>query len=94
MVGDGEQALEALHERAEQFHLVILDMVMPKKGGAEICRDVQALAPHARILLTSGYAPESFDARMDDPAGPSFLPKPFTPLDLMHKVREILDATR
>jgi len=90
-VSDGEQALEILRERPDGFNLVILDMVMPRKGGAEVWRDVCTLAPKARILLISGYAPESMDTRVGEPGGPAFLGKPFTPVDLLHKVRDLLD---
>jgi len=91
-VGDGEQALEILQENPDRFDLVILDMVMPRKGGAEVWKDVRSLAPKACILLTSGYAPDSIDARIGEPEAPAFLPKPFTPLDLLCKVRNTLDV--
>jgi PAS domain S-box-containing protein len=90
-VSDGEEALEALQASPEHFRLIVLDVVMPRKGGAEVWSAAGSLAPRARVLLTSGYSQESLDARVGTADGPAFLPKPFTPQALLRKVREILD---
>jgi CheY-like chemotaxis protein len=90
-VADGEEALGELQSAPERFDLVIVDVVMPKKGGAEVWSAARSLAPQARVLLTSGYSQESLDARVGTPEGPAFLAKPFTPQALLRKVREVLD---
>jgi PAS domain S-box-containing protein len=91
-VCDGEEALTALRAQPEAFDLIILDMVMPRKGGAEVWKAVGSLASKARVLLTSGYAADSAQVRVGVPEGPAFLGKPFTPIALLRKVRETLDA--
>jgi len=91
-VCDGEEALAALRAQPDAFALIILDMVMPRKGGAEVWKAAGGLAPKARVLLTSGYASDSSHVRVGLPDGPAFLGKPFTPIALLRKVRETLDA--
>jgi len=87
---DGQEAVELFRERAGQVDLVLLDMTMPRMGGAEAFRLIRQMAPSARILLTSGYTQqESLDALADlTPDG--FLQKPFRVRDLVARVREVM----
>jgi DNA-binding response OmpR family regulator len=75
--GDGEEAIECFH--AEQPDLVVLDVVMPKKDGFEVLREIRADPLHGKtpvIMLTIK------DRAMDVTRGLQlgadwYLPKPF-----------------
>jgi CheY-like chemotaxis protein len=70
--------------------LVILDVTMPRQGGAEALAAIQAMAPKVPAILVSGhFAPDSDLV----PEGVHHLAKPFRPNDLGRIVREVLDAT-
>ena len=64
---------------------------MPNMKGAELAAHLCRARPDLRILLMSGYAE---DARVQRAGRSSvaFLPKPFTSVELVEKVREVLDA--
>ena len=87
---DGQEAVDLFREWAGRVDLVLLDMTMPRMGGAEAFRLIRQMAPSARILLTSGYTQqESLDALADlTPDG--FLQKPFRIRDLVAKVRDVM----
>ncbi|WP_020590932.1 response regulator [Kiloniella laminariae] len=55
-VGDGMQALEALHE--ESFDLLITDIVMPGLDGIGLALKVAKDAPDMPVLLMTGYSAE------------------------------------
>ena len=65
---------------------------MPGMRGPELASRLSKVRPEAKMLLTSGHtdAPEVF--RDADGKPIPFLPKPFTPYRLAHKVRAILDG--
>lgn len=50
----GPEALAAFTAAPEQFQFVITDLDMPGMNGIELCRQLRALAPQLKIMLTSG----------------------------------------
>lgn len=88
---DGHEALEVLRESDQSVDLVFSDVVMPRMGGGELWRRLQASAPHTPVLFTSGY-PRSIlsESGLDDRAM-EFLQKPYTTKALLERIREVLD---
>jgi two-component system cell cycle sensor histidine kinase/response regulator CckA len=80
----GEAALKLLTPD-RHFDLLITDWVMPGIDGRDLAGRVRALRPQVGVVFVSGYVPDH--RRMDGLAGSLFLPKPFTPLELL-KVAE------
>ncbi len=63
-----------------------------RMSGHQLAREISRTRPATRILLISGYAAEETPPG-DLPIGDlPLLPKPFTPLRLTQKVREVLDG--
>jgi two-component system cell cycle sensor histidine kinase/response regulator CckA len=88
---NGAEALAAMRAHAGKIHLVLSDVVMPAMGGRELGLRLEAEGSGVRLLYMSGYTDEA--ASLDGSvAGDAFLQKPFTPLNLALKVRELLDA--
>jgi signal transduction histidine kinase/CheY-like chemotaxis protein len=86
----GAEGVRMFQEHRENIDLVILDMIMPEKGGRQAFNEIRAIKPEARILLCSGYGQEqSFDELLDAGAV-GFLQKPFQHLDLIGKVEEAM----
>ncbi|MDT8318104.1 MAG: PAS domain S-box protein [bacterium] len=88
---DGEEAIAKFAENREQVNLVMLDMIMPKKNGKEVSEAILIKSPKMKILFVSGYTSEIITNKELDEGGFGFLPKPYTPKDLLAKVRETLD---
>ncbi len=86
----GPEALEILAGRAADFDLVILDMIMPGMSGRETLDRVRDLAPHVRVLLSSGYTLEGQVDALGAPGFDGFLKKPYTLEKLSEKIRTLL----
>ena len=67
--------------------------MMPKLGGRELVTRLLARHPHLGVVYMSGYTAEALGARGVLEAGAILLAKPFTPQQLVAKVRQVLDAT-
>jgi PAS domain S-box-containing protein len=90
---DGQEGLARLEEDREgRIRLALVDMVMPRMGGAELAKAIQAARPDVRILYTSGYTEHTMPGYGAFESGPNFLRKPFTPQELCEKIRETLDS--
>jgi len=87
----GAAALEIL-EQDNAFDVIVTDVVMPYGvSGIDLARRVQERWPGIRVLLISGYSPESLTGLKADAA---VLPKPFTPDQLAARVRALLRTVK
>jgi signal transduction histidine kinase len=92
VAGDGEEALRTLQQHQGPVHLLLTDVVLPRMGGREVALQVSQLRPEIRVLFTSGYSDRAFGENGTLEPGMAFLPKPFTPEELLRNVREILET--
>jgi DNA-binding response OmpR family regulator len=89
--GDGEEALDRFYADKE-ISLVILDVMMPKLNGIEVCREIREHSKVPVIMLTakSGESDElgGFEVGADE-----YISKPFSPKILVARVEAILRRT-
>jgi two-component system, cell cycle sensor histidine kinase and response regulator CckA len=69
------------------FDLLLTDVVMPGISGQEVAALAKSRWPHIRVIFMSGYSDQDLEDLDRDAA---FLQKPFTPAELMAKVRELI----
>jgi PAS domain S-box-containing protein len=89
---NGTEALEAARTHAGAIHMVVTDVVMPEMSGRELAERITKDFPGLRILYMSGYMDDAVVRHGIVEAGVAFLQKPFSPLALARKVREMLDS--
>ena len=88
---DAMQA-EVICDRLERPpDLLLTDVVMPEKSGMTLAEELQVRYPNLSILFISGYTDSHTGVRLLTERRAAFLPKPFSPDVLAHKVREVLD---
>ncbi|CAM4094920.1 response regulator transcription factor [Lederbergia lenta] len=84
---DGEQASDLLE--TEQIHLAVVDVMMPKKNGWELCEEIRKYYDIPVILLTAKGEMEDkakgFLSGTDD-----YVVKPFEPEELLFRIRALL----
>jgi two-component system, cell cycle sensor histidine kinase and response regulator CckA len=87
---DGEEAVVRFLERKDEIHLVILDVIMPKKNGREVYEELRKVRPDLKALFMSGYTADIVREKGILDEGLVFLDKPIAPQLLLKKVREVL----
>jgi two-component system, cell cycle sensor histidine kinase and response regulator CckA len=88
---NGSEALEHA-SREPAIALLLTDVMMPDMLGPAVASALRDLRPDLPVLYMSGHAEEVARAGLIDPAVP-FLAKPFTPTQLVAKVREVLESS-
>ena len=88
---NGREALEQIEHHRQRIDLVFTDAVMPQMGGVELAAHLRELGAAPRVLMTSGYIDRSRTRVTYLDQAAELLKKPFTPQDLLRKVREVLD---
>ncbi|MDQ3224957.1 MAG: response regulator, partial [Gemmatimonadota bacterium] len=90
---DGVQAVERLRELGPKVSLILLDLTMPRLGGAEAALELRRIQPEIPIVAMSGYGDVEVMERFSGASIDDFLPKPFSPDQLAAKVRDVLLVT-
>jgi CheY-like chemotaxis protein len=87
--GNGEEAWRILHEDGTGVDLVLTDIVMPRMGGHELARRLEASHPELPVLFMSGYSDET---TINPALAGRLVTKPFSPRELTDAVRSALDV--
>jgi len=85
---DGEEAFEIIEEADSPFDLMISDVVMPGMDGPTLLKKARSMLKETRIVFISGYAEEEFSELLAEEPDVTFLPKPFTLVQLAEKVKQ------
>ena len=89
--GDGEEALDIFYKQKD-IALLILDVMMPKMNGWEVCREVRQTSKVPIIMLTA-KSDESDELMGFELGVDEYISKPFSPKILVARVEAILRRT-
>lgn len=84
---DGEKALELFG--SEDIHLIILDLMIPKISGEEVCRRIRDTSDLPIIMLTAKADLENKIEGLNIGAD-DYMTKPFSPRELVSRVKALL----
>ena len=87
---DGQEALDAIAREVPD--LLLLDVMMPKKTGFEVCQEVRAneALQGLKILMLTAKGRETDVAKGTALGADAYMTKPFATRDLVQKVAEML----
>jgi DNA-binding response OmpR family regulator len=87
VAGDGEEAIRLFTQYNPD--VVLLDVMMPKEDGYEVCRKIRSKSNVPVILITARG--EDFDKIMGlDIGADDYIVKPFSPREVMARVRAVM----
>jgi signal transduction histidine kinase len=90
---DGVDAVDQYRAHAREIDLLVLDVIMPRMSGSDAHDRILAQDPGARALFISGYTADALGTKGLSTTTTRFLSKPMSPLELLRKVRAVLDGT-
>ncbi len=88
---NGIEALEVFRSAAREIDLLLTDVVMPGMGGPELARHVRAEHPELPVLFMSGYTDDALTAQGFDMEQVTIIRKPFTVMELIEGIADVLD---
>jgi CheY-like chemotaxis protein len=88
---DPQKAVAICADYDGPVHLLLTDVVMPKMPGPAVAQKVAALRPDIKVLYMSGYTDDAIVHHGVLSEDMPFIQKPFSPLALRQKIREVLD---
>ena len=89
-VNDGAEAVELL-STDKGFHVVLLDMTMPRMNGTEAFKRIKEMQPDLPVVLTSGYSAQEAVGRFGNDGLVGFIQKPFMPSALVKAMDDAIN---
>ncbi len=88
LADSGEAAIDLLKNN-QNVDLIILDIMMPGKSGFETCREIREMTTAPILFLSAKNHIEDKEAGLIA-GGDDYLPKPFSPVELIARVKALL----
>ena len=91
---DGEEALQSVREEVPD--LILLDWMLPLVSGIEVCRQLrrQTSTANVPIIMLTARGEEGDRVRGLDAGADDYVPKPFSPTELVARIRAVLRRIR
>ena len=91
---DGEEALRSVQEDVPD--LILLDWMLPLMSGIEVCRQLrrQTSTANVPIIMLTARGEEGDRVRGLDAGADDYVPKPFSPTELIARIRAVLRRIR
>ena len=91
MVGDGQAALARAD--AGRFDLILLDVMLPKLDGYEVCRALRTRGDRTPIILLTAKVQEAEKVLGLELGADDYVTKPFSPAELRARIKAVLRRT-
>ena len=88
---DANQAVQAAVEHRGRIDLLLTDVIMPVLDGPRLAEELLSICPGMRVLLISGHSEPMIGRYSKVKGDRHFLRKPFTPTDLLVRIRQVFD---
>jgi CheY-like chemotaxis protein len=89
---NGQEALALCQQHPQPIDLLLTDWIMPGINGHKLAEQLTRLRPNLKVLFISGYTGNTIIRQGIPEVGRTLLEKPFSPGQLVSKVREVLDG--
>jgi DNA-binding response OmpR family regulator len=86
---DGEEAFKLFEQN--EYDLLILDYMMPGLTGIEVIEKVRSSQSSVKILMLSAKSQQHEQEKILSAGADDFMAKPFSPLNLIEKVKDMLN---
>ena len=91
VVGDGEAATRRAREG--KFDLILLDVMLPRKDGFEVCRELRRAGFKTPIILLTARSQEVEKVMGLEWGADDYVTKPFSPPELRARIKAVLRRT-
>jgi DNA-binding response OmpR family regulator len=88
VAGDGEAATRRAREQA--FDLILLDVMLPRKDGYEVCRELRRTGVRTPVIMLTAKSQEAEKVLGLDCGADDYVTKPYSPRELRARIRAML----
>jgi len=90
IAADGIEAIEIFQEQFDKIDCVLLDIIMPHKGGKETFYQLRSIRKDIPVIFCSGFPKEQVSQQFDNTLPAEFIEKPFQLAKLAKTIKKVL----
>ncbi|GFO64176.1 PAS domain-containing protein [Geomonas paludis] len=90
LASDGREAVELFKAGMDDIVCVLLDLTMPNLDGEQTFRELRALKPDVKVIMSSGYNEQEVSLKLAGAGLSGFIQKPYKVLEMSRKLSEVL----
>ena len=83
---DGEEGLKIIKEGTLKYDLIILDLIMPKKDGMSVLKELKELNINSNVIVATSYNAPDTIRKVSEMGANYYILKPFDMLDLEERI--------
>jgi len=87
-----EKGVEIFKREQGNFDVLFSDVILPGKTGLKLVDELLSLKPELKVILSSGYTEQQSQWKQIEERGFHFIQKPFTMIDILKTVREVIGS--
>ena len=87
---NGEEGINLLEKKQEDYDLILLDLIMPKKDGIAVLEDMHQKNISQKVIVLTSYNTQDMIRKVSELGASYFLLKPFELRDLEQKINEVI----
>ena len=91
---DGKEAVDVYRAEREHVSLVLSDMGLPSMGGWEVLRQLKAIDPEVKVILSSGFMDTKVRQDAIQSGARDFIQKPYIPEKVIQQIRDSILSER
>jgi two-component system response regulator (stage 0 sporulation protein A) len=87
---DGEEGLKIIEEHQDEYDLILLDLIMPKKDGMHVLKEMNAKNIQKEVIVLTSYNDPKVIREVSESLASYFILKPFDLSDLENKIISLM----
>lgn len=88
---DGEEGISLYYNHQQNIDVVISDLGLPKLAGDEVFRRIKKLHQNIKFILASGFIDKNLKSELYKSGVKCIIQKPFTAVEVLQNIREVID---
>ena len=91
---DGEEAIEKIFGEEDNYDVIILDLIMPKKDGLSVLEEIKKSKKHKNIIVLTSYNEQDTIRKVGEYGVKYFILKPFDFKDFEKKILDLVEGNK
>jgi CheY-like chemotaxis protein len=89
---NGKDAVETFKQHKQEIDVVLTDMGLPGMTGADEFKMLKEIAPNVKVIFASGFFEPVIKSDLYIAGAKGFIQKPYSPDEVLRKLRDVLDT--
>ena len=91
---DGVEGMKLIKEKQDEYDVIILDLIMPRKDGVTVLEEMKELNIDKKVIVLTSYNTQDMIRKVSEMGVSYFILKPFELIDLEKRITELREGVK